>query len=1029
MKTVMKKMLALVLALVLCVTLYAGTQILNVSAENAGNANAEVLGASIRFISNNTMVDGIRFAVGMKTTDFNALTDAQKANYHLLVMPTQLVDGDLEKGEAFEYGPDGAKKYARAQDIAINWDMASNETRDSVDYKVVRIYLNEINSAYYLTDVTARAYYEENSVVTYSAPIQRSYYNIADAALEDLEDSQKTGYNNSVGSKFSPYTAAQRDALLGVKYDKKAVWDYVDGNLVSYGSERTKDDTLIHGFAVDRVNKPNSSNYIINTSLYVGFKDEPSFATNEDALKGFMFGYNETDGSYYLLDFRYRDGVGDARFSAGWHAWIRHFNGTSWGTVAGQDNLKLSLNQGMNDFRISVNNTNSEITNVSVEAKAPSERIYKTYINTAANGGWTDGKPKLTGNKFGYCAQVENRTFEFDPDMAISNDAIETRGNSTVKSDAQLAADGTGTIKGSFIHDFRGHTEGVRREGIKFSGENGNGYTLLFRSGNVNAPCFYILLWKWNGSSFANPDMDPGCVYPSYAETGAAAALQENDEILVDYEVKIYIAGGYKRFDISYTLSCGDWSYSGVYKTYDKQWMSYIEGSDIYYLSEDNGNETNLNTSDRLSAGDGKTVYYSTTVLPNEQEDPIYQTSGGESVKLNKTLSADGTGTIAGQFITDYRTAGDNERKEGIKFSGENGDGYYFWVGAQPNVNNGRFYIGMWRNCGGQYIWNNGNMDSGASVPAYSLAADAGLTLQDNDEIIVDYEIKITINASNQKAFAIKYRLSHDGVNFYNGGWNLVDNRVNGYFRGGSVYLFSEDNGNPDVAGECGDGKTIYNNVYVNGNAAKPGNPTDGMTPVQTNGITSKKLNQSLKADGTGTIKGQFITDYRTSGQLVRLEGVRFSGTDNDCYFFYVSAQPERDEGKFYVALWRKVNGSWLNNNMANSAAIPSYNLAKNAGLDLQDNDELIIDYEIKITINASNQKAFAVKYSISHGDVKIYDGTMNFVDDRVGGYITGGDVYLHSEDNGNPNVAGDAGDGKTIYNWITVDDCPALAN
>ena len=785
MKTVRKKMLAVVLALSLLTTLFAGVQAWNVGAESVEKANIEVLGASIRFINKST-VDGIRFAVGIKTEDFNGLSNAEKQNYHLLVMPTQLVDGELEKDEAFEYGLTEPKKVAKPIDVVVNWDIASNETRGAVAYKVARIYLNEINASYYLTDVTARAYFDDNGTAVYSDSIQRSYYGIAEAALEDLEDTQKTGYENAVGSKFSPYEASQRDALLGVKYDKKAVWDYVDGKLISYGSERTQDDTLIHGLAIDRANKPNSSNYIINTSLYVGFKDEPAYATTEEALKGFMFGYNEADGSYYLLDFRYRDGVGDTRFSAGWHAWIRHFNGTSWDTVAGQDNLKLSLNQGMNDFRISVNNTNSEITNVSVEAKAPSERIYKTYINTAANDGWTGSKPKLTGNKFGYCAQVENRTFEFDPDIAINNDAIQTRGNSVVKSNAQLAADGTGTIKGSFVADYRTQDNNTRKEGIKFSGENGNGYYFYFSAQPQNAtPRLYIGMWKWNGSDFANPDMADGAYVPSYAGTGINR-LQENDEYLVDYEIKIYIDdSGKKHFDTDFTLSSGSWSWSGKYYCYDK--ATYLTGSDIYYYSQDNGSE---DPAAAVPQGDGKTIYYLTTVTqpdgpdipdePDEPEGPIYQTSGSESVKLNKTLNADGTGTIAGQFITDYRTGGNIERREGIKFSGENGNGYFFWVGGQPS--NNRFYIGFWRNVGtaAAPTWNNNNMSNGASVPSYDVAKNAGLTLQDNDEIIVDFSIDITVNADNQKAFAITYSLSHGDIKFYDGGWNLVDNRANG---------------------------------------------------------------------------------------------------------------------------------------------------------------------------------------------------------------------------------------------------------
>lgn len=814
MKKTWKKVVASVLTVVLSAGTFATVNHKTVSAEDNTTATTEtvkVTGASIRFISENTAVDGIRFAV---TVAKNDLESVKKQGWKLLVMPTALVDGELDKDESYGYDEG---KTAKPVSVDIDWNNAKAEG----DNQVVRIYLNEIDANYYTTDITARAYCEDNGTVTYSNELKRSYYEVAEKALDDVKDASETGYTNQAGSKYSPYDATQRDALLGVKYEKTGTWDLQDGNLVTNGSETTSDNTKIHPMLIDRAESTDASNYVIETSFNVGVSDDSVFvgkADNTDtSMKGFMFAYNESNKSYYLLDFRYRN---LATPGAGWYPYIRYYNGTGWSTTIGKGS---PIDAGWSDFRIAVNATDTT-TEITVEYKKQGENIYTTIINsrTQPNTSWADGT-KITGSKIGFYSTLSNQTLTFDSNVKVYDNTVQTRGNS--------------------------------------------------------------------------------------------------------------------------------------------------------------------------------------------------------SVKLNQTLNDDGTGTIKGQFITDYRTTGDNQKKEGIKFSGTNGNGYYFWVGAQPKNATPRFYVGMWRNCGTDTAanWNNTDMSDGASVLAYSTVT--GETLKDKDEITVDFEITISINSENKKAFVVKYTLSHGTWSSGEKSWSLTDKRVGQYFTGGDVYLCSEDNGS-ESGTEVGDGKTLYYPISVNGKEAAPGEPSVNESILaQTNGVANVKLNQQLNNDGTGTIKGSFITDYRTKGSNSRREGIKFSGTNGNGYYFWIGAQPEFTTPRFYIGMWRNTGtetaAEWGNANMSTGADVLAYSTV--TGETLQDNDEITVDFEITISINSMNQKAFIVKYSLSHGTWSSGEQTWSLVDNRAGQYYTGGEVYLCSEDNGNPDIEGDVGDGKTIYNWITV--------
>ena len=292
MKKIWKRVLASVLAIVLCAGVFVTTNWKTVSAEDSSDG-LKVIGASIRFTNEDTTVDGIRFAVGVKA---DALTDATESNYHLLVMPTALLtDGELTKGETYSYTVGEETKYAYAQDIKIDWAKATEETIDNEAYKVVRIYLNEIGADYYTTDVTARAYYQdgENAPV-YSEAIERSYYSVASAALDDLNASEVADmYDNKVGNSYSPYDATQRDALLGVKYVKTGTWDYVEELLVQQSATAT--DSL-----TERVVKTGTGEYTIRSA----FKTKTIEEIGTNLFGGIQFAYNKATNTYLELDYR-----------------------------------------------------------------------------------------------------------------------------------------------------------------------------------------------------------------------------------------------------------------------------------------------------------------------------------------------------------------------------------------------------------------------------------------------------------------------------------------------------------------------------------------------------------------------------------------------------------------------------------------------------------------------------------------------------------------------------------------------------
>ncbi len=281
----MKKGMAFLLALVMCIATFAAMRGNTVQAEAATTEDLKVTGASVRFVDGT--VDGIRFAVSVKQTVFDALTDAQKEQYHLLVMPSKLVTGDLEKGETYSYTVDGVSKTAQAADVVVDWKDKQSEG----EYYVARVYLNAIDQNYYTTDVTARAYYQDTNGETYSNALERSYEYVADAALNDLKNASEDGYENAVGASYSPYTAAQRNMLLGVTCKINGTWDYIDGNYVSTNADESD-------WISPRKIRTGTGEYVINAS----FKTS-TFDAYQGILGGLHFGCDVENNSFLILDY------------------------------------------------------------------------------------------------------------------------------------------------------------------------------------------------------------------------------------------------------------------------------------------------------------------------------------------------------------------------------------------------------------------------------------------------------------------------------------------------------------------------------------------------------------------------------------------------------------------------------------------------------------------------------------------------------------------------------------------------------
>lgn len=590
------------------------------AAENIeGNLEFKVMGASVRFVNEDKEVNGIRFKVGIREDIFETLSDDQKANYRLLVMPSQLANGRLEKDEIYSYKSGATTKTTRPLDIEIDWSSTENED----GYEVTHVVLHGIGKSYYAVELTARAYYQEGeNAPVYSESLERSYASVAASALDDN--------NAAVGFKEE-----QRDALLGVKYVKTGTWDYKDGILTTDGAEETNQGTKIHPLLLDRTSKIQSSQAVIQTSYYVGVSDASAFVGQPDgtdgAIKGFIFGYDTDTKAHMILDFRYRSDVANSEGrkveNAGWYPYLRVFNGTDKGwspTVLGKGS---PLEDGWYDFRISTDTT-GDYAEVIVEYKAKTDTHYTTMIKSYGNENWKAAKHQLIGTRVGFLCEMAGQTLQFEPDIKVYNDTVQTRGKQNQKVAGELNADGTGSITGSFLMDYRTTGNRDRHEGITFGGNSGReGYT-FYGSAQGDSNRFYIGMWKWSQEkqTWTNDamvihqkgtDETSGVAStPGYDKiTDAGVSLQENDELLVDYNIEITLEGNERIFAISYWIrhvndagetlihKCTDWKVKDTANSYT--------GKDVYLYSDDNGLETGNAT------GDGKTIFYPVAVTAN----------------------------------------------------------------------------------------------------------------------------------------------------------------------------------------------------------------------------------------------------------------------------------------------------------------------------------------------------------------------------------------------------------------------------
>ena len=615
MKKVKKRLLAFALVCSVC---FSTIGAFPVQADTNGESNPEfkVMGAAIRFVNDNTEVDGIRFGVGIRKDIYDNLTNAEKKNYRLLVMPSQLVQGELEKGETYTYESGGQTKTAKAMDVQVNWKKATSDG----NYVKAYVFLNGIDKTCYDVKLTARAYYQKsNNEPIYTAAIERSYITVANDALSETAEEKSNEYPNAVGDKWSPYTKIMRNALLGVTYEKATygIWDQqeVAGKkvLTTVGATMTEDGTLSQPFLLVREKELDLSKkqFIIETSIYVPAASDAI----KGAYNGLVFGYG-TNG-YWLLDVNYRNHNSTDK----WLTNIRYFGadkkevGTANKGVAG-----VNYEEGWYDYRISIDKSNSTATKFIVEYKKQTANKYTTLINASVDTSVAD----ITGTGVGYFTTINEITDEttklyYDPDIKISNGGAQLRGaEQKLKLQDSLASDGTGRIQGSFIVDKRstGNDNTLCREGIVFSGIDGKGYQFFVseRPESANKD-LYVGLFKYDNNSakyiFAS-DMNNAGQAPSNGGTGLYN-ISENDEYLVEFLIDISInSSNQKQFDISYTISGNGFSWTRkVGEWIVKDTGTPYSGVDVYLYSNDTGKETDSNS------GDGKTIFYPITVNAN----------------------------------------------------------------------------------------------------------------------------------------------------------------------------------------------------------------------------------------------------------------------------------------------------------------------------------------------------------------------------------------------------------------------------
>ena len=178
---------------------------------------------------------------------------------------------------------------------------------------------------------------------------------------------RNVGYcaNGQTGISFKPITVLSTTTALqsNEKYTvKSGAWEQIDdGRLIGYAGAELIDNEV--------------SSQVANKSAYticVSMKTTENKPANDANIKGIMFNYNPTDGSYLILDFRWRE-FGERADSLsnykGYLLYLRRFDGTSWREA---DWLGKVDAETWYDFEISVTNTANSFS-VSLKYKKSNE--------------------------------------------------------------------------------------------------------------------------------------------------------------------------------------------------------------------------------------------------------------------------------------------------------------------------------------------------------------------------------------------------------------------------------------------------------------------------------------------------------------------------------------------------------------------------------------------------------------------------------------------------------------------------------
>lgn len=388
---IMKKIMASILAAAVCVSTciaYTGN-VAKASGEVLTSEDFKMVGASVRFEDEAT-VNGIRFGIGIKESVYSGLAAGVKSNIRLLVMPTKLVTGDLEIGETYTNGAVTANAIDTA--IGTKWDL---KTYADGNYYVTYVYLENIDNTCYDFDVTARAYWkaDEASDAVYSNAVDRSYIYVAEAALNDVAAEESTAYPNEVEGaaegKYSPYTAAQRDALIDVPYEQTAntIWDYVDGAFVKKGT--FNGDEFIYDRTID-AGKDFTAKFTYKAQAGGNRSDNRLINFGEkDANNTFEFDLERKNDTQYQVHLR--------RIAEGSITWLK-----------GCDNYWLTGGKTY-DFILSVKYTDTQATVVLKGREHDAFTAYTTMFSSTVDKG-----SLVPGNKLGYCLHSEQRGAAFE---------------------------------------------------------------------------------------------------------------------------------------------------------------------------------------------------------------------------------------------------------------------------------------------------------------------------------------------------------------------------------------------------------------------------------------------------------------------------------------------------------------------------------------------------------------------------------------------------------------------------------------